>query len=129
MMYQAILLFIAIATCSAFVPGRRFGSGSSNPSRLSMKMAIKEGDLAPKVVFKARVRDETIPGPNPFKWKDVSSDDLFKGKRVVMFALPGAFTPTCSSTHLPGYETKYGTASFFLRINIELSFVNFYFSL
>ena len=67
----------------------------------------KEGDDVPQVVFKARVRDEKIGGENPFDWKDVTKDDLFKGKRVVLFALPGAFTPTCSSSHLPGYEEKY----------------------
>ena len=37
----------------------------------------------------------------------MTSDSLFKGKRVVLFALPGAFTPICSSTHLPGYEKNY----------------------
>ena len=61
----------------------------------------------PQVVFKTRVRDESIGGDNPFRWQDVSTDDIFAGKRVVLFALPGAFTPTCSSTHLPGYEAKY----------------------
>ncbi len=61
----------------------------------------------PNVVFKTRVRDESIGGDNPFRWQDVSSDDIFKGKTIVIFALPGAFTPTCSSTHLPGYEAKY----------------------
>eukprot|EP00597_Dinobryon_sp_UTEXLB2267_P001290 CAMPEP_0170058420 /NCGR_PEP_ID=MMETSP0019_2-20121128/1050_1 /TAXON_ID=98059 /ORGANISM="Dinobryon sp., Strain UTEXLB2267" /LENGTH=197 /DNA_ID=CAMNT_0010263357 /DNA_START=129 /DNA_END=722 /DNA_ORIENTATION=- len=70
-------------------------------------MAVSEGGEIPNVVFKARVRDESIGGSNPFTWKDVSSADLFKGKRSVVFALPGAFTPTCSSTHLPGYETNY----------------------
>jgi thioredoxin-dependent peroxiredoxin len=63
----------------------------------------------PNVVFKARVRDASLEGPNPFAWKDVTSEDLFAGKRVVLFALPGAFTPTCSSTHLPGYERDYNT--------------------
>ena len=61
----------------------------------------------PNVVFKTRVRDESIGGDNPFRWQDVSTDDIFKGKNVVVFALPGAFTPTCSSTHLPGYEEHY----------------------
>lgn len=61
----------------------------------------------PDVVFKTRVRDESIGGDNPFRWQDVSSDDIFKGKKVVVLALPGAFTPTCSSTHLPGYDAKY----------------------
>merc|ERR1719445_1686683 len=45
--------------------------------------------------------------PNPFDWKEMSSADYFKDKRVAIFALPGAFTPTCSSTHLPGYEAAY----------------------
>lgn len=61
----------------------------------------------PQVTFKTRVRDESAEGPNPFRWQDVDSDEIFSGKRVVLFALPGAFTPTCSSTHLPGYETNY----------------------
>ena len=61
----------------------------------------------PTVVFKTRVRDESIGGDNPFRWQDVSTDDIFKGKKVVVLALPGAFTPTCSSTHLPGFEAKY----------------------
>jgi len=61
----------------------------------------------PEVTFKTRVRDDSIGGDNPFRWQDVTSDEIFKGKRVVLFALPGAFTPTCSSTHLPGYEKHY----------------------
>ncbi len=61
----------------------------------------------PQVIFKTRVRDESIGGDNPYRWQDVTTDDLFKAKKVVLFALPGAFTPTCSSTHLPGYEAKY----------------------
>jgi len=61
----------------------------------------------PQVTFKTRVRDESVAGPNPFRWQDVTSDDVFKGKKVVVFGLPGAFTPTCSSTHLPGYEANY----------------------
>lgn len=64
-------------------------------------------DTVPNVVFKTRVRDESVGGDNPFRWQDVSSDEIFKGRRVVIVALPGAFTPTCSSTHLPGYDAKY----------------------
>jgi len=63
--------------------------------------------LVPNVVFKTRVRDESVGGDNPFVWLDVSSDDIFKNKNVVLFSLPGAFTPTCSSSHLPGFEEKY----------------------
>ncbi len=58
----------------------------------------------PEVVFKNRVQTDDSPG---FAWKDVTSRDIFAGKRVVLFSLPGAFTPTCSSTHLPGYEANY----------------------
>lgn len=66
-----------------------------------------EGKKVPDVVFKTRVRDEAVGGDNPFRWQDLTSAEIFKGKNVVLFALPGAFTPTCSSTHAPGYETKY----------------------
>ncbi|WP_255112793.1 redoxin family protein [Synechococcus lacustris] len=58
----------------------------------------------PRVTFKTRVRDESVPGSNPYRWQDLTSDDIFKGRKVVLFALPGAFTPTCSSNHLPRYE-------------------------
>jgi peroxiredoxin len=58
----------------------------------------------PAVTFKTRVRDEAMPGPNPFRWQDLTSDEIFNGKKVVLFSLPGAFTPTCSSNHLPRYE-------------------------
>jgi peroxiredoxin len=61
----------------------------------------------PNVTFKTRVRDEAVEGPNPFRWEDVTSDEIFAGKRVVLFALPGAFTPTCSTTHLPRFEALY----------------------
>ena len=58
----------------------------------------------PEVTFNKRVKPE---GAAEFTWKEETSEDIFKGKRVVLFALPGAFTPTCSTTHLPGYEAKY----------------------
>ena len=63
--------------------------------------------VVPQVIFKTRVRDESVEGPNPFRWQDVSSSEIFKNKKVIVFALPGAFTPTCSSTHLPGFEKHY----------------------
>ena len=66
-----------------------------------------EGQRVPDITFKTRVRDESVGGPNPFRWQDVSTAEVFKGKTVVLFSLPGAFTPTCSSTHLPGYEAHY----------------------
>ena len=61
----------------------------------------------PEVVFKTRVRDESVGGDNPYKWQDVSTKDLFDGKRVLVFSLPGAFTPTCSTYQLPDYEKRY----------------------
>lgn len=68
---------------------------------------ITEGATVPQVTFKTRVRDESIGGENPFRWQDLTTDDIFKGKNIVIFSLPGAFTPTCSSTHVPGYEAVY----------------------
>ncbi|MDO6590954.1 peroxiredoxin [Loktanella sp. D2R18] len=65
---------------------------------------MKTGQKVPNVTFKTRVRDESIGGDNPFRWQDKTSDDYFAGKRVVLFSLPGAFTPTCSTFQLPGFE-------------------------
>jgi peroxiredoxin len=57
-------------------------------------MAIKAGDRLPAGAFKRMTKE----GP-----KDLTSDELFKGKRVVLFSVPGAFTPTCDARHLPGF--------------------------
>ena len=67
----------------------------------------EEGAHVPEIVFKTRVRDESVGGDNPYRWQDVPSKEVFAGKKVVVFGLPGAFTPTCSSTHLPGFEERY----------------------
>ena len=50
-------------------------------------------NIVPEVVFKIRVRDETIKGENPYKWKDKTTDDYFKNIRVILFSLPGAYSP------------------------------------
>src|SRR4029077_16241574 len=55
----------------------------------------KEGQKVPQVAFRTRTESD---------WKNVTSDDIFKGRTVVAFSLPGAFTPTCSSTHLPRFN-------------------------
>lgn len=60
-------------------------------------MAIKVGDSLPEVSLTAA----TAEGPRP-----MSRDEIFKGKRVALFAVPGAFTPTCSAKHLPGFKEK-----------------------
>ena len=65
------------------------------------------GRKVPDVTFKTRVRDESIGGPNPFRWQDMTTQDYFAGKRVLVFSLPGAFTPTCSTFQLPGFEKGY----------------------
>ena len=57
-------------------------------------MAIKVGDKVPQVTFRIMTSDGS---------KEMTSDELFGGKKVALFALPGAFTPTCSAKHLPGY--------------------------
>jgi peroxiredoxin len=60
-------------------------------------MTIKVGDKIPSV----KLRHMTAEGP-----KEITTDDIFKGKKVVLFAVPGAFTPTCSAKHLPGFVEK-----------------------
>lgn len=65
------------------------------------------GSLVPAVSFKIRVRDDSIEGPNPYRWDEVNSYQLFGNKRVILFSLPGAFTPTCSTYQLPGFENNY----------------------
>ena len=62
------------------------------------------GKKLPDVTFKTRVRDESVGGPNPYRWADKTTRDYFGAKRVVLFSLPGAFTPTCSTYQLPDFE-------------------------
>lgn len=62
----------------------------------------------PDAVFHTRVRNEAPAGDNPFEWQQVHSAEIFGGRRVVLFALPGAFTPACSESHLPGFERHFG---------------------
>lgn len=60
-----------------------------------MALVNKEGQQVPNVTFPTRKNGE---------WVNVTTDEIFKGKTVIVFSLPGAFTPTCSSTHLPRYN-------------------------
>ena len=66
------------------------------------------GRTLPKVTFRTRVREESVGGPNPYRWSDRTTDDYFKGRRAVVFSLPGAFTPTCSTYQLPDFEKLHG---------------------
>ena len=61
-------------------------------------MTIKIGDKLPAATFKVKTADGV---------KDITTDEVFKDKKVVLFAVPGAFTPTCSLNHLPGYVDNY----------------------
>ena len=65
-----------------------------------MSLKDQTGQKVPNITFKTR---------EGHKWVEKTSDDYFKGKKVVLFALPGAYTPTCSSTHLPRYNELYDT--------------------
>ena len=58
-------------------------------------LSNREGQRVPSVTFRTRQDNQ---------WVDITTDELFNGKTVIVFSLPGAFTPTCSSTHLPGYN-------------------------
>jgi glutaredoxin-like protein len=62
---------------------------------MAIELKNREGSRVPNVSFRVRENNE---------WKSVSTSELFDGKTVVVFSLPGAFTPTCSSTHLPRYN-------------------------
>ena len=70
----------------------------------------------PDVTFKTRVFNEALGGPNPYEWRDVTSKEVFGGKRIVVVGLPGAFTPACSENHLPGYERLHDS---FGRLGID----------
>jgi peroxiredoxin len=61
-------------------------------------MTIQAGDKIPAVKLKTMTKDGI---------KDLTTDEIFKGKKVAIFGLPGAFTPTCSAKHLPGFVQKY----------------------
>ena len=64
-------------------------------------------NFIPDATFYMRVRDESIGGDNPFRWEYKTSKEIFLNKRVVVFSLPGAFTPTCSTFQVPGFEKAY----------------------
>ena len=82
--------------------------------------------IIPEVTFKTRVGDNEILGGACAiggEWKNITTNELFKNKKIVLFSLPGAFTPTCSSQQLPGYEIKYEElkkrTGFFAKLRLQ----------
>ena len=73
---------------------------------------MKVGDKIPNCKFRVRSLGE---------WTDTNTDTYFKDKKVILFALPGAFTPTCSNQQLPGYEEKYDEIK---ALGIDLSLIH-----
>lgn len=73
----------------------------------------RQPTVVPSVVFQTRVRDDSLGGPNPYRWEEVNSFDYFANKRVVLFSLPGAFTPTCDTMQLPTFEQRYGEFNYY----------------
>lgn len=86
---------------------RRLVSRDAYGRGLSTQEKNMIGRELPHVTFRTRVRDEAVGGPNPYRWEDRTTADFFKGRRVVLFSLPGAFTPTCSTYQLPDFEKLY----------------------
>jgi thioredoxin-dependent peroxiredoxin len=70
----------------------------------------------PDAQFQTRVRNPALPGDNPFEWRTVTTAEVFGGKRVILFAVPGAFTPACSESHLPGFERHHAD---FMALGID----------
>ena len=71
-----------------------------------------KGFKIPNTTFQVRTGDSVLDDGCSFDegmWTTMTTDDYFKGRRVVLFSLPGAFTPTCTSTQLPSFEENYNT--------------------
>lgn len=74
--------------------------GGASSQRINRR---KEGDPVPDVIIKARIRVGESDEVNSFQWKDVMTADLFKGKRVVVFSIPGGIMPRASHCEQPTY--------------------------
>jgi hypothetical protein len=94
-------LLLTIRTSSIIQPKSFFRTmcDYSLPAKPAWSTPITVGDTVPSVTFKTRVRIES-DDENPFDWKDMTSEDYFKGKRVVLFALPGKMTTVIGTLFL-----------------------------
>jgi 2-Cys peroxiredoxin 5 len=93
------ILFSALASISfAFSPHTSAAFHQRSSTSLKMSAEVKVGDTLPSVVLKEGQADYASP-------KEVNLGDLIKGKKVAIFAVPGAFTPGCSKSHLPSFIT------------------------
>ena len=92
-------------------PSKKKQSKSSKTKETKKKLHKMEGCKIPNVKLQTRVKNTNVKksksNKNSYKWKTISTNNLFKNKKSVVFSLPGAYTPTCSNSHLPDYEKKY----------------------
>lgn len=116
MIKGTVALAMFASRASAFAPVTSRWAKLSSLAATPNAGSVDVGASVPDVTFKTRVRIES-DDENPFDWKDLSTDDIFAGKRIAMFSLPGAFTPTCSSTHLPGWEAAYEEMTTSLKVD------------
>src|ERR1700738_4060905 len=97
----------------------RCSCSQPHQAKESIMLQTREGQRVPNVTFRIRQDND---------WKTVTTGELFDNKTVVVFSLPGAFTPTCSSTHLPRYNelapvfAKHGVDSI-LCVSVNDTFV------
>jgi peroxiredoxin len=102
--WSALLLAVTAAAAAATA------TAAATELEVEWTTPKQAGQAVPSVSLQTRTRvapaADSAP-ENPFDWKTVTTADLFANKRVVLFSVPGAFTPTCSNSHLPAYEAAY----------------------
>ena len=95
----------------AYAPGAILGVGVATDYGQETAVTEQASQMTPQHVpeatFHTRQRIETPDGTATFDWKPLTTADVFGGQRVVLLAVPGAYTPACSDAHLPGYERLY----------------------
>ena len=82
-------------------------SKKDNNKCYNNRLSLYEGKKAPILTLEIRQKNLKVKGDNKYSWGKLKTKDIYKNKKIIIFALPGAYTPTCSNTHLPGYEKNY----------------------